>query len=287
MRHSKYIIITIVCTLFASCISDSDSFDAPEDNGLSPYGNNALTESNVISISELKSQYAGTINNNGMKQVTEDQKIKGIVIGNDIQGNIYNEVIIDDGTGAFIICVAQGGIYGYMPVGQQVLVDLKDLYIGGYGQQGELGMPYTSASGSTYVSRMNRFLWNNHYKLLGKADPQSVTPIDFDLSQLTNTSYLEENCGRLMTLRGVEISGADGKSVFAPNDGSVTLTANCANRNFKGLSSSSIVLRTSTYADFAGNVMPTGKVNVTGIFTRYRNTWQILLRTIDDIEPAS
>ena len=77
-----------------------------------------------------------------------------------------------------------------------------------------------------------------------------------------------------------------GNSRFAPDDGSVPLTANCANRNFKDISSSALVLRTSTYADFAGNVMPTGKVNVTGIFTRYRNTWQILLRTIDDIQPA-
>ena len=32
--------------------------------------------------------------------------------------------------------------------------------------------------------------------------------------------------------------------------------------------------------------MPTGKVNVTGVFTRYRNTWQILMRTIDDIQLA-
>ena len=284
MRQFKYIIITLVCTLLASCMADS--FDAPEDNGLSPYGNNALTESNVITIAQLKTQFASVIGNSGMKQVTDDIKIKGTVIGNDIQGNIYNEVIIDDGTGAFIICVAQGGIYGYMPVGQEVLIDLKDLYIGGYGQQGELGMPYTSASGSTYVSRMNRFIWNNHFKLLGKANPGAVVPIEFDVNKLKNESYLEENCGRLMTIRGVEISGADGKSVFAPSDGSVTLTANCANRSFKGMSSSNIVLRTSTYADFAGNIMPTGKVDVTGVFTRYRNTWQILMRTIDDIQPA-
>ena len=284
MRQFKYIIITLVCTLFASCMADS--FDAPEDTGLSPYGNNALTETNVITIAQLKTQFASVINNSGMKQVTDDIKIKGTVIGNDIQGNIYNEVIIDDGTGAFIICVAQGGIYGYMPVGQEVLIDLKDLYIGGYGQQGELGMPYTSASGSTYVSRMNRFIWNSHYKILGKANAASVTPIEFDISRLKDESYLAENCGRLMTIRGVEISGADGNSVFAPSDGSVTLTANCANRSFKGLSSSNIVLRTSTYADFAGNIMPTGKVDVTGVFTRYRNTWQILMRTIDDIQPA-
>ena len=60
-------------------------------------------------------------------------------------------------------------------MGQEILVDLKGLYIGAYGQQGEIGMPYTSASGSTYVSRMSRFIWNEHFKLLGKPHPESVT----------------------------------------------------------------------------------------------------------------
>jgi DNA/RNA endonuclease YhcR with UshA esterase domain len=46
------------------------------------------------------------------------------------------------------------------------------------------------------------------------------------------------------------------------------------------------VLRTSTFADFANQVMPQEAIDVTGIFTRYRNTWQILLRTLDDVQPA-
>lgn len=272
-----------VCTLLASCMADS--FDAPSTTADKVFGNPSLTEKNVISIADLKSTYSSVISNNGMKQITDEIQIKGTVIGNDIEGNIYNEVFIDDGTGAFIICIAQGGIYGFLPVGQEILVDLKDLYIGAYGQQGEIGTPYTSASGSTYVSRMSRFLWNDHFKLIG-SNPSSVTPEEFDQSRVTDASYLESHCGKLMTLKGVELQAADGKATFAPDDGSVPLTANCVNRNFKGISSSQLVLRTSTYADFAGNVMPEGKVNVTGIFTRYRNTWQILMRSINDIELA-
>ena len=260
MKDFKNIIILAFVALLSSCMADKDSFDAP-DLSVSPYGNNSITETNVISIADLKTKFSTVIMNNGMK-------------------------LIDDGTSAFIICIAQGGIYGYLPVGQEILVDLKGLYIGAYGQQGEIGTPYTSASGSTYVSRMSRFIWNEHFKLLGKVEPSSVTPIEFDKNLLTNANYIAANCGRLMTIRDVELQAADGKAVFAPDDGSVPLTANCANRNFKDISSSALVLRTSTYADFAGNVMPTGKVNVTGIFTRYRNTWQILLRTIDDIQPA-
>ena len=283
MNYFKNILMLAVCTLLASCMADS--FDAPSTTADKVFGNPSLTEKNVISIADLKSTYSSVISNNGMKQITDEIQIKGTVIGNDIEGNIYNEVFIDDGTGAFIICIAQGGIYGFLPVGQEILVDLKDLYIGAYGQQGEIGTPYTSASGSTYVSRMSRFLWNDHYKLIG-SNPSRVTPEEFDQRRVTDASYLESHCGKLMTLKGVELQAADGKATFAPDDGSVPLTANCANRNFKGISSSQLVLRTSTFADFAGNVMPEGKVNVTGIFTRYRNTWQILMRSINDIEPA-
>ena len=284
MKYISNIILLAVCAMLTSCMADS--YDDPGTLAEDAYGNKAIAETNVVTIAQLKSLYSTTISNSGMKEVTEDLQIKGTVTGNDIEGNIYNEVIIDDGTGAFIICIAQGGLYGYLPVGQQLLIDLKGLYIGAYGQQGEVGTPYTSKSGSTYVSRMSRFLWATHYKLIGTANPSSVVPEEFDRSRITDTKYLESHCGKLMTLKGVEISAANGTATFAPDDGSVALTANCANRTFKGISSNQLVLRTSTFADFAGNVMPTGKVDVTGIFTRFRNTWQILMRTESDIQPA-
>ena len=69
----------------------------------SPYGNNALNETNVITIAQLKAKYSSMISNSGMEQVTDDIQIKGIITGNDIQGNIYNEVAIQDATGAFLI----------------------------------------------------------------------------------------------------------------------------------------------------------------------------------------
>ena len=287
MNALKTFSIALACTLFASCMDSG--FDAPNLNE-PPYGNNDITETNVISIADLKARFSNTISGNMMEQITEDLQIKGIVTGNDIQGNIYNEVSIDDGTAAFIICIAQGGLYGYLPVGQEILVSLKDLYIGAYGQQGEIGTPYTNASGRTYVSRMSRMLWNQHFKLIGMGG-HSVTPIEFDKSQISKSTakanYLAENCGRLMVLKNVTLTDADGTAAFAPDDGSVTLVSNCANRAIEGYNTSVIVLRTSSYADFANDPMPTGPVDITGIFTRYNNTWQILLRTVDDIKPAS
>jgi len=284
MKNLKYIIFALICTFFASCMGE-DYADPTLDEV--PYGNNALTETNVITIEQLKEKYASVIANSSMTEITEDIQIKGYITGNDVGGNIYNEVALQDETGAILVCINQGGLYGFLPVGQQILVSLKGLLIGGYGMQPELGGVYTnSKTGAQSIGRMSRYVWNEHYKIIGKVDAASITPEEFDISKLKDADYLAANCGKLMTLKNVKLKAANGTNVYAPNDGSVTLTANCANRNFSGISSNNLVLRTSTYADFANAVMPEAEINVTGIFTRYRNVWQILLRTEDDVELA-
>ena len=284
MKKYHYIIATLVCTLLAACMGDN--YDEPRLDE-SPYGNPALTETNVMSIEQIKQKYASVISASGMVEVDEDIQIKGIVTGNDIGGNIYNEIAVQDATGALLVCISQGGLFGYLPVGQTILIDLKGLQLGGYGEQLEIGGIYTNTkTGAQSIGRMSRYTWNTRYKLIGSANPQAAEALteEFDINKLRDASYLAANCGKLMTLKNVSLKDADGKAVFAPDDGSVPLTANCANRAFKDISSSYLVLRTSSYANFANAAMPTGTLNVTGIFTRYRNTWQILLRTADDLK---
>lgn len=281
--------LVLACSLFTGCMDDD--WDTPNAEALNKaYGNQEIAETNVITIGSLKEKYENVINasTNSYEQITEDVQIKGRVVGNDIGGNIYNEVSIDDGTGAILICISQGGLFSYLPVGQEIVVDLKGLYIGGYGKQAEIGMPYTNAKGNSYVSRMSRVLWNKHFKLTGVADASKVVAEEFDLSKHTKEEYFTANNGKLMTIKNVEFTNADGKTTFAPSDEKDA--ANSVNRglsqNGKPIATSSIVVRTSSYADFAAKQLPTGKLNITGVFTRYRTTWQILIRDERDIQPA-
>lgn len=290
MKNIKYLLMLVLaCSLFTGCMDDD--WDTPNAEALNKaYGNQEIAETNVITIGSLKEQYKSVINasTNSYEQITEDVQIKGRVVGNDIGGNIYNEVSIDDGTGAILICISQGGLFSYLPVGQEIVVDLKGLYIGGYGKQAEIGMPYTNAKGNSYVSRMSRVLWNKHFKLTGVADASKVVAEEFDLSKRTKEEYFTANNGKLMTIKNVEFTNADGKTTFAPSDEKDA--ANSVNRglsqNGKPIATSSIVVRTSSYADFAAKQLPTGKLNITGVFTRYRTTWQILIRDERDIQPA-
>lgn len=263
-----------------SCMDDD--WDNPTGD-IPPYGNNDLQETNVVTIAELKDMYSFALQEQtDTARITENVQIKARVTGNDVGGNIYNQIAVDDGTGALLICINFGGLWSYMPVGQEILVDLKDLYIGTYGNQPQIGTPYTSNSGYTSPSRMSHTLWNEHFKLLGEADASKVDTLEFDMSKVDDTEYMEENCGRLMVVRGITLPQANGERTFAPADAATS--GNAVNRMVSG--TTKLVVRTSTYADFAGTAMPEGKVDIVGIFTRYRDTWQILMRQDGDFKQA-
>ena len=289
MKTTKYILLALTLLgLTASCM-DSDWSAPAEETGVKSYGNKYIQATNLKTIAELKALYSGEINNNGLKVVKEAMQIRGIVTGNDEGGNIYNTLYIQDATGAIAVSVAQGGLYGPFAVGQAVLVELQGLYVGGYGKQPQIGTSYTNPNredATPQVGRMSRYQWQEHYRLLSKDDALmdgiNVTPTELtgDMGNLN----IAQHCGLLVKLKGVVLSEADGKAVFAPDDGSVPLTSNCANRSINGLKN--VVLRTSTYANFAKSTLPTGRVNITAVASRYNDTWQLLMRTERDIEAA-
>jgi len=285
MKTKKYILFALaVLGLTTSCMKGDWDAPSPED-GMASYGNQDIKATNLKTIAEVKELYANEINNNSLAQITQPMQIQGIVTGNDVGGNIYNSLYIQDNTGAIAISIGQGGLYGAFSVGQTVLVELNGLYIGGYGKQPQIGTTYTNPNkeGATpQVGRMTRYVWAEHYKLVPSIDGLIVNPLEVKYN--LNSLDIAKDCGKLITLKGVELGEADGKAVFAPSDGSVTLTANCANRTIKGVSN--VVLRTSTYADFAKQPLPTGRVDITGVASRYNDTWQFLMRDYKDIKES-
>lgn len=279
MRKLSIFFSAIAALALASCM-DSGYDDVEKDStGVT------IDTTNIVPIQQLKETYRSTITGSGMKQITEDIQVKGWVTGNDNGSNLYNEISLQDNSGAIIVAINKGGLAGLLPVGQQVVFNLKGLYIGGYGTQAEIGGVYSNAkTGNTSIGGMDRFTFANHYMTIGMPNTDAVAKLitEFDYSQAADADYIFANQGKLMQLSDVTFKNGDGKSVFAPNDGSVTLSNNSANRGFVGLSDSKVVFRTSTYADFANDTIPQGKTKVQGIFTVYRSTWQILARTRSD-----
>ena len=97
-----YLLALLVCSFALTLTSCQGDFDEPvktaDEVGI---GNSSIDTTNVVSIAQLKEKYKNYINTSySYKKVEEPMEIKGYVTGNDVQGNLYNELVIDDGTGA-------------------------------------------------------------------------------------------------------------------------------------------------------------------------------------------
>ena len=290
MKKIKFIALAFLALTLGSCMGDGYADpDLTEKVPASPWGNNSLREKNVISIADLKTQFATIINSdNGYKLIEKDMMIKAVVTGNDVSGNIYNQVSVQDASGAIIIAINGSGLSGYLPVGQEILVNLKGLYIGSYKKLPQIGGVNTKLSdGSLGIGKIERAIWNEHFKILnpGEADASTVVPEEFDLTKLTDAAYMEANVCKLMTLKKVKFASANGTNVWAPDDTNTSLELIDAETG-KKISSSNLVVRNSGYSKFANEVVPQGVFDITGIFTRYNNTWQIVLRNTDDLKPV-
>ncbi len=281
MKKILLFALPLLSLVFASCMDDG--YDTPQ---TSDRGNKKIEETNVVSIRQLKETYRKYIETDyrdgeSYTRITDDVKIKAIVTGNDVQGNLYNEIAVQDSTGAIIIAINEGGIFGYLPVGTEILVDLNGLYIGNYGKQAEIGTPYTTTSnGSTYtrVSRMSRLLWNQHYRILGrKTAPE---PIEFDYAKWNEdpTAY----GGMLTTIKRVKLSDVDSTTTWANPEAGAGSKAIYLTGSDKVNKTCEVY--TSNYADFAAVKVPQGYVDITGIMKRYNNYWEIIIRSIDDVK---
>lgn len=294
MKKIKFIALAFLALTLGSCMGDGYADpDLTDKVPAAPYGNNSLREKNVISIADLKAQFASVVNSStdAYKLIEKDMMIKAVVTGNDVSGNIYNQVSVQDKSGAIIIAINGSGLSGYLPVGQEILINLKGLYIGNYRKLPQIGGVNTKLSdGSLGIGKIERAIWNEHFKILnpGEADASTVVPEEFDLTKLTDAAYMEANVCKLMTLKKVKFASANGTNVWAPGDTNTSLELINAETGKK--ISSNLVVRNSGYSKFANEVVPQGVLDITGILTRYykkdKDTWQIVLRSTDDLKAS-
>lgn len=273
--------LTAGLALLIGMASCADQFDDP--NIYNAFGNNYIPEQRTISIGELKDLHASTISNSSFAPIDEGTILKGVVIGDDESGNLYKQLIVADESGAIVISIDNTGLYANCPVGQMVAIDCTDLYIGGYGQQAQIGTMYYNSDRATYqIGRMPSFTWESHVRILNR--PQTtydeLEPIVIDGAWLNANS--QDDAPFLVEMHDVTIEEADGETLIAPEEDVVN--SNAVERTIRFSDGETLVMRTSSYANFALDILPQGSLNITGILGRYRNTWQLTVRTLNDIE---
>lgn len=279
MKHTFITLSLLAVSLtLGSCMNDFDDLDYAGATEF-PYGNNALSlEVPITTIDALKNEIYPELFQSTAKfnyqytHVNDDIYIRGRIVSNDESGNVYKNIAIQDETGCIIIGVNATGLYSCLPMGQKVLVSLKGLDFGAYSNMPEIGMAYENSSYGLQLGRISEQTFLKHIRLIGNPDPTEILPevlTESQLKSLTATDY-----PRYVILK--DVTFADGGKPYAPNDGATE-------DRYVNLGSQKIDCRMSSYANFAGDTIPKGKVDVIGLLTLYGSTKQMLVRVADDI----
>jgi len=262
MKQIKKLLFILLVALIASAC-DQRNFDMPPLNVPEFYGGANIT------IKDFIAKY-----NSNLVQVVDNDTIGGYVVANDISGNIYKQIQLQDETGGLCIAINQNSIYNDYRVGQQIFIACKDLYMGKYGGYPQLGDIYLNASSVYAIGQMTWAKAQDHFFLIGNPD---TTKVKSDTVTIEKLSVTSPYVGRLITVTDVRFEKG-GQEVFAEpgaNNAPQTLSKNLISSTDPN---SKLVCRNSSAANFATTIMPSGIGSVTGVLSVFNGTLQITFR---------
>ena len=308
-----------------ACMDDHDEINTYDLEVFSPTSVDTVN----TTIAEVKERYCVSSsgadyskwgNYNWCSKVTEDLVFEGVVVANDMGGNLYQNVMLRsieaDGTDqCIILCVKNTCLYPYFPLGQKIRVNLKDLYVGVYGLTPEIGQPYYTSYDNPRLGPMLFSLLKTHVQLIGKPNanaPELVAKVLDDNFIGANRNY--KNCPMLASVSGIidemgeanrgtalQNTEADEKDevynkyeplvliggqyfkYFAPDE--LHDKGFGVDRTIVTAGGKKVILRTSTENEIAYSLMPEDSRRYTGVLTYYGSDWQLQLRDLNDIYP--
>jgi len=243
--------LLLLSITFVAC--DQRVFEMP------PLDKPVYPDTATMTIADFKTQFAAAT----AVEITDSITISGIVVANDISGNMYKEMTIMDSTGGLKIAINQGDLYTEFRLGQRVFIECKGLWVGKYGDYMQLGSAFESSIGQMTWETAKAHIFLNGWP---NPDDKLLTPEVIDISIVG----AEANLGKLITLEDVIFLNG-GKEVCASQTiyGSVQ-TENKILKSSKG--SGSITVRLSSASDFANKILPANNGNLTGILTIYKTS---------------
>ena len=200
----------------------------------------------IYSIGEILDMESGTV-------FTEDASVYGVVTADEVSGNLYKAAFMQDRTTGKAIELYLNAPSG-VRIGDSIRVYLKDVTYALYN-----GLP-----------QLSNFEADGHIVILANNKP--IEPAEATIADVLAGKYL----GGLVKLNNVMFTD---EGTFADPTG-------YGNRTLVDPSnlSSSVIVRTSSYANFANDSLPKGPGNLVAIATVYNQTWQLCLRSAGELE---
>lgn len=200
--------------------------------------------------------------------------IAGRVVSNDKAGNVFKNIVLQDETGALTVAINAYDLYETYQQGQQIVVNMTGLKIGGYNGLLQVGAEgtYNNAPSMTF---MTSELFAEHAQQNGLARLERIDTILTDIPTVTDAKNTVEGLqkwqSQLVRFDGVSFEDAGQEFAGSSN----------ANRYVKDAAGNRINVRNSSYADFAHAILPSGTGSVVGILSYYGTDWQVILNDID------
>jgi hypothetical protein len=260
------IALVVTMSVFTGCVKDR--IDAPPSaKDYDPAIPVNTTIAKLKSLANAASDYG--------RVVTEDITIYGVVVANDISGNFYKQIVIQDSTGGIPLLIEKSGLANEYPVGRKVYVKCQGLTLGAYRGYMQLGYSMDAANSLNGLP----LALVGKYVIKANMVPGGVSPRKVTIAELSNPDNAIANkwLGTLIELTDVQfMSGQDGVKYWeAGNTGKDQNLEDCGGAN--------IIVRTSQYADFANVLTPAGKGKLVGVYSRYLSDAQIAVRELADV----
>lgn len=232
-----------------------------------------------MTIAEFKAKYWQDARN-FIDTCKEDTYIHGWVTSSDEEGNIYKHLYIQDETGGLGISIDANSIYNSFRVGQEIVISMKDFWIGKYNGEYLIGKPEWYAAQSVWeAGRMSLDQFKEHAELEGLPNLDKIEPVEVNIGDVVGHNDAETQLkyqGQFVIIRDVEWEGADGVVPFSESGSSTT-------RNIKDEEGNVLGVNNSNYANFRGDPLPLGKGDVQGIlYMTGSDKWGLYLRDTKD-----
>lgn len=254
----RFFFFVFSLTFFTSCVKSKHRNPVPEKDTIQLWS--------IRSIADFKA----VLGTSGVLKIQEAVAIRGWVTAHDKSGNLYKQIIIDDGTAAIPILLDGYNLYAEFPIGMEVQVLCRNLTAGVSSKLPLLGY---AADSQGILLPIPKQLFPTYIRkgVIGAVQK----PITVLLREVKKA--LPELYSRRVLLDSVQFLDSGLLCYAVPPN-----LASASNLSICDGDGNIIALRTSAFADFASCRPPSGSGSVRAIYSVYNSTPQlILLDTID------
>lgn len=213
----------------------------------------------------------------------EDIIIGGRIIASDEGGNIYQNLMLQDASGAITIAVQTSSTLGLSnlhtryKVGEEMYINVTGLYAGKYAGLFQIGTK-GDYNGTPQTSKMSATDFLAHTYLNGLPDPSALKVTKMTIAEInaaTSPDEVQALQSQLVAIDNVSWIGG-GTDTWAVQGSSGD------NRYLIDADGNKLLVRNSGKSDFNQDILPAGHGNVEGILSYYNGSWQFLFRSPDD-----